>query len=193
MGFLDGDKIAICLYAITRTTTREGQFLYLPFSSLSHVKHAVFLAAQSLRFLKVYDYKAGEYMPESEIVDKGIKEYLIYNPYYDTYVVDESKVNLAEVCDWLYKNLKSEEQGELLRIRQKCEDYSASELYLILHKVESAYIKNKKINYHMNKQIGAILSKLKMESYAGYKDEGSLTDSVYDKLMEYFKINSAVS
>ncbi len=190
MGFLDGDKIAICLYAITRTSTREGKFLYMPFSSLSHIKHAVFLTAQSFRFLKVYDYKAGEYMPESEIVDKGIKEYLIYNPYYDTYVVDENKIDLAQVYDWLSKNLKSEEQTEMLHIRKKCEDYSATELYLILHKAESAYIKNKKVNFYMNKQIEGILDKLKMESDAGYKEEGKLSDTVYDKLMEYFKINS---
>lgn len=175
------DKIALALYFGSKTVTRDGEFIFKPFPTLQHIQHEAFVFAWTFNFLKVYDYKEGQYMPYSEQVEQGIRDNFIYNPIFDHY---ESKVEFDKEFDlWLQKNSKFGD--EVKDIRNRCEKYNAQQLYLILYKDEKEYIKNiRRGDYHKYRnKISYILGSMRYDLIEGSK----ITEDKYNRLQEYFE------
>jgi hypothetical protein len=187
--FYDGDKIAILLYVTGKKVKRSGESIaiYQRFRSKSHITHEVFLFAQAFKYLDVYEFKAGKFMPESEIVNEGINKYFIYNPVFDEYDYNGELEMLDQAEEFLHK-IPDYERNELIKIRAKCEEYTPSQLYILLYKSEEAYILNKTIDDKMHKQITATIEDMYWNGmYMNYP----IKEATYNKLKESFHIHYA--
>lgn len=176
------EKIALALYFGTKKVSRDGEFIYKPFPTLYHIQHEAFIFAVKYNFLNAYGYTKGEYMPVSERVDKGIIDNFVYNPVFDNY---EANISYDKEFDiWLEKN--KEYKRELEAIRNRCEIYTAPELYLVLYENESPYIKNIKkrdSNPHVYRnQINKTLGSMRYEWFKEIK----ITEDKYEKMRSMF-------
>ena len=181
---MDADKIAVALYLVTRRKDENGTFWYTPFPTLAHIKHEVFCFADLHNFLDIYNYEAGDFMPQSKDVDKGIEENFNYNPVFDCYELKDVKIG-EEFNKWIEKN--TDHKKELLGIRDKCETYTAQELYLVLYETEEQYIKNfKKMHWsyeELSHKTWSILTKCKYDSMFR---PIPITEEKYDRLVDKF-------
>lgn len=186
--FYDGDKIAILLYASSKkvSNTRERIVTYKRFPSLAHIQHEVFMFARLNDYINAYGYGIGKYMPESELVDKGIKEHFIYNPIFDAYEINDTKI-LRE-AELFLDRLPANKKEQIIGIREQCEDFTAQELYIMSRKAEINFIFNKQIDEATHYKASAIIGNLYYISN-DYKTD-KITEEVYDKLMADFAVTN---
>lgn len=188
----DGEIIPLTLYAITRETGRSGEWLYMPFATLHHIRHCVFDAAKIYNFLEIYGYKEGEYEPYSEIVERGIAKYLVYNPYHDYYEASaEGKLKLPDLYNEIKTVLREEEINRLKGARLRSEKYTAKELNLIFHSYECDYIKVKPPNipYEFHKPIQLIYENM-LFHYNWLSEPDKITKQSVQNGLKYFNVSN---
>ena len=185
--FYDGDKIAILLYVVGKQVRKSGTSvaIYQRFRSLSHIQHEVFLFAQAFKYLDAYGFKAGKFMPQSDIVDEGIKKYFVYHPVFNEYDYN-GELEMLDQAEEFLRNVPDYERNELFRIRAKCEEYTPSQLYILLYKNEESYILNKTIDERMHFQITATIDEM---YWTGKYTDFKIKDEVYEKLKQNFQIH----
>ena len=186
---LDGEIIPLTLYAVTRKVSRSGEWLYTPFATLHHIRHAVFNVAVFYRFFDVYDYQEGEYEPYSPIVERGIRKYMVYNPYHDYYEASiEGRAKVGELYNEIVSVLREEEINRLKGIRERTEKYTAQELNVLLHHNEEKYIKVKEAPYDCYEIIGAICKNM-LFHYNWQNRPDIITREAAENVLKHFKLD----
>ncbi|MDR4491331.1 MAG: hypothetical protein R2685_10595 [Candidatus Nitrosocosmicus sp.] len=177
----DGEILPLTLYAITKTTTKEGKWVYKPYSTIHHIRHSCFLVASLHNLLEVYGYRKGEYTPHSDVIERGISKYLVHNPYHDYYEASKAGQLIIVKLQTEIKNvLREEELNRMKGVREKTENYTTKELNLILYSSESKYIERFP-EYEHHKIIGAICKRMLRDQY-----RETITEDATAKLFKYF-------